>query len=248
MSSVPALLRAELLRLRTAQSTWTLLAMTALASLALVVLTLSRLDAHELAGPRGVRAVLTIGAGAASFFALALGVVGMAGEYRHSTIGQALLAAPKRWPVVVAKLLAHGLAGLLLGIVALALTFAAGVPGLAGEDAGVSYSSALVRSVVAGTLIAPALFGAIGVGLGALVPDQRLALGAGLGWMLLVDSLAMSLVPQVGRLLPGGALTSLLRSQTQDVLAPGAAALLLLAYALAFAAAGVFALRRRDLT
>ena len=43
-------------------------------------------------------------------------------------------------------------------------------------------------------------------------------------------------------------MTSLLRSQTHDVLPAGFAALLLLAYALAFAAAGVVALRRRDLT
>ena len=211
MSSVPSLLRAELLRLRTSQTTAALLAATALVS-------------------------------------LALGVVGIAGEYRHGTIGHALLAAPARWPVVLAKVLAHGLAGLLLGLVALAITFAAGVPGLAGEDAGVSYSSSLVRYVVLGTLVAPALFGAIGVGLGALLRDQPLALAIGLGWMLLVDSLAMSLIPELGRFLPGGALTSLVRGQTQDVLPAALAGLLLLVYAVALAAAGALALRRRDLT
>ena len=248
MRSVRRLLRAELLGLRTSSHAGPLLAATAILTLAIVALTLSRLDGDELAAARGVREVLTIGAGVASVIALAAGIVGVTAEYRHGTIGQALLSAPARWPVVVAKALAYALAGLALGVVALAATFAAGVPGLAGEDAGVSYSSALVRYAIAGTLLAPALFGAIGVGLGMLVRDQRYALAAGPGWLLVVDNVAMSAAPAVAKFLPGGALTSLVRGQTQDVVPAGVAALLLVAYALAFAAAGALALRRRDLT
>lgn len=248
MSAVQRLLRAELLALRSSPASGRLLGAAAIVTLAIVALTLIRLDASELAAARGVREVLTTGAGVASVIALAAGVVGMTAGYRHGTLGQSLLSAPTRWPVVVAKALAFALAGVVLGAVALAATFAAGVPGLASEDAGVSYSSTLVRYAVAGTLLAPALFGAIGVGLGALVRDQRIALAAGVGWLLVVDNVAHSAVPAVAKFLPGGALTSLVRGETQDVLPAGAAALLLIAYALAFAAAGALALRRRDLT
>jgi ABC-2 type transport system permease protein len=221
MNAVPRLLRAELLKISTARSTWALLAALALVTLSIVVLSLGRLEAGELAGAQGVRRVLTIGGGIGYLFTLALGVMGMAGEYRHGSLGQAWLAAPSRWPVVLVKGLAYGLAGLGFGLVALLITFGAGVPGLASEGAGISYSSAPVRSAVLGTLAATALFAVIGVGLGALLRDQVLALSIALGWALLIDSVAMGLEPAVGRFFPGGTVTSLLRSETQDVLLRG---------------------------
>jgi hypothetical protein len=248
MSAVGPLLRAELLRIRTSRMTWILLGAMALATVGVVALTLSALDAGELAGARGVRKVLTIGAGVSCFFTLSLGVIGMAGEYRHGTIGHPLLAAPARWPVVVAKASAYAMAGLAFGLVALALTFAIGAPGLAAEHAGIAYSSGLVRYAVVGTLAAAALFGVLGVGLGAVVHDQSLALALGLGWMVLVDGIVSELAPSVGKFLPGGAVTSLLRSQTQDVLPVGLAALMLLTYTLGLVLAGVLVMRRRDLT
>ena len=246
MSTLRPLLRAELIKLRISPTARALLGLMALATLVLAALTLNALDAGDVANARGVRRVLAIGGWVSCFFALALGIVGMTGEYHHATLGHAVLAAPRRWPVLVAKLVAYALAGLLLGLAALAVTFAVGVPGLAGKDAGVAYGSSLVRTVIAGSLLAPALFGVIGVGLGALLRDQRLALAAGPGWLLLVDSLAMSVVPGLGRLLPGGAVTSVLRSQTEDVLPAAVGALVLLAYALAFAVAGGLAILRRD--
>lgn len=248
MNALPDLLRAELLKLRTSRTTWLLLGAMTLTTLAVVALVLSSHDASDVEGARGVRKVLTIGGGVSCFFALSLGVVGMAGEYRHATIGQALLGAPARWPIVVAKLLAQGGAGLLFGLVALAATFAVGLPGLAGKDAGVSSSASLVRYVALGTVVAPAAFAMIGVGLAALARNQALALSIGLGWMALVDTAATGLAPAVGKFLPAGTVDGLLRSRTDDVLPTGLAALILFTYALALAAAGALALRRRDLT
>lgn len=246
MSLIAQLLRAELLKIRTSRVTWALLAAMALVTLVVVVLTLSTLDADELAGSRGVRRVLTLGGAIAGIFTLALGIVGVAGEYRHDTFGQTLLAAPARWQAVVAKVLAYALAALLFGLVALVVTFAVGAPGLA-DDARISLSNELPRSIVLGTLLTAMLFAVIGVGLATLLRDLALALSVGLGWTLLVDSLAMALVPEVGRFLPGGAVTGVLRSQTQNVLQPAPGALLLLGYAVAFAVAGALAVRRRDL-
>ncbi len=248
MSCVRQLFNAELLKIRTARATWVLLGLMAVVLFVIVVLTLSSLDEDELAGADGIRRVLTIGGSIGCFFTLAHGILGMAGEYRHGTLGQALVAAPSRWPAIAAKLLAHAVAGLGFGLVALVVTFIAGVPGLKAQDSSVSLTDSLPFTIMLGTLLAAALFAVIGVGLAALLRDQALALGAGLGWTLLADSLAMGLVPEAGRFLPGGAVMSLLRSQTDDVLPAGFAALLLLAYALAFAAAGIVAVRRRDLT
>lgn len=248
MNAAPQLLQAELLKIRTSRTTWLLLGAMVVVILAIVGLTLGSRDADELEGARGVRTVLTIGGGVACFFTLALGVVGMAGEYRHATVGHTLLAAPERWPLVVAKAIAYAAAGLLFGLVALAATFALGLPGLAAQDAGVSSSSALLRTAVLGTLLSGAVFAVIGVGLAAVLRDQVLALSVGLGWMAVVDTLALSLAPGVGKFFPGGALAGLLRSQSQDVLAVGLAAVLLLVYALALAAAGAFLVRGRDVT
>lgn len=248
MSCVPQLLRAELLKIRSSRTTWVLLGCMAALTCVVVLLTLGSLEGDELAGSRGIRRVLTIGGSLACYFTLAHGILGMTSEYRHGTLGQAFVAAPARWPVVVAKVIAHVAVGLAFGLVALGVTFAVGLPGLAAEDSAVSYGGSLPPGVVLGSLVSAALFAAIGVGLAALLRDQSLALGAGLGWTLLVDSLVNGIEPAVGRFLPAGTVPSLVRSHTQEVLTPGVAAVVLLAYALAFVGAGALALRRRDLT
>ena len=63
-------------------------------------------------------------AGFAQVFALILGILAVTTEFRHGTITRTLIVAPDRVRVVLAKLVAHVLAGLILGVLVVGLTTA----------------------------------------------------------------------------------------------------------------------------
>jgi len=239
---------AELLKARTTRVPWLLLvAMTTLV-VALVVLILATAEDEALQGDRGLRSMLAPGGNTAYLFALVLGIIGMAGEYRHGTIGHSLLAAPHRWPIVAAKVVTYALAGLIFGAVAVAVNFAIAGPWMEARDAGWSLGEGLPWKIAAGSLAGCALFGVIGVGLAALVKDQVIALFVGVGWTLLLDSIILGVVPEVGKFLPGGALTGLTNGTGEELLDPPLGGLVLLGYATLLAVGGALAAQRRDLT
>jgi ABC-2 type transport system permease protein len=242
------LLRAEVLKVRTTRITWALLLGMALLVVGVVCIAVGATDEEELAGEAGVRTILPSGAQIAYLFALAAGIVGMASEYRHGTIGQTLLAAPQRWQVIVAKVGAWFLVGLIFGAVATLLTYGISGPWMEAKGAGWSLENRLPKEIIAGGMLGSGLFAAIGVGLAALLRDQILALLVGVGWTIVVDSTLTAIVPEVGRWFPTGALAALLNQGGEDLFEPPAGGLLLLAYAVAFVAAGALVAQRRDLT
>jgi hypothetical protein len=245
---VGRLLHAELLKVRTTIVLWALVGAMALLVAGLVALTVGTGDEETLAGENGVRSVLPLGAQMAYFFTLAVGVIGMAGEYRHGTIGHTLLGAPARWQVIVAKVVAYAVVGLLFGVVAVALTYGISGPWMESKDYGWSLENTLPKEIIAGSLVGTALFGVIGVGLAALLKDQVAALFVGVGWTLLVDTVVSGVAPEVGKFLPGGALAGLTNGSVEDLLDPALGGLVLLGYAAVFVALGAIASQRRDLT
>jgi ABC-2 type transport system permease protein len=247
VSLIARLVRAELLKVRTTRTTWALLAAMALLVLAVVCLTLATAKTHSLAGG-GVRTVLSLGGSLAYIFTLTIGIIGLAGEYRHGTMGQTMLAAPARWEIVVAKTLTYLVVGAIFGVIAVALTLVLAVPWLPAKHAGFSLGATLPLEIIAGSIVACALFGAIGVGLAALLQEQVIALFVGVGWTLLIDTLVSGVAPDVGKFFPGGALSALVRDQTDHVLPVGIGGLVLLGYAALFVGAGTIVARRRDLT
>ena len=248
MNVVGQLLRAEMLALRTTRVPWTMLGSLALLVVAIVVLTVASGDKQDLNGADGVRNVLPIGAGIAYLYALAMGIIGMAGEYRHGTIGHTLLAAPERWQIIVAKVIAYALVGVVLGAVAVALTYGISGPWMESKGYGWSLANTLPKEIIAGSLVGSALFGVIGVGLAALLKEQVLALFAGIGWTVLVDGILGGVVPEVGKFLPSGAFSGLTNSSGPELLDPLLGALVLCWYAALFAAAGAVLFHRRDLS
>lgn len=247
------LLRAELLKLRTIRVTYGLLAGgAAMAALSVVAVILTA--GREEGGPplhtaEGMRNVFANG-GSISVLTLVLGILVVTGELRHGTITQTFLITPSRSRVIAAKVVAMALVGLVFGAVASLVVLAIGLPWLAAEDASAPLLSADVLLPLTAGLVSSALFGVIGVGVGALIRNQVAAVVTALVWQFVLESALVGLLPAVGKWLPQGAA----RALSQETLAEGsllpawAGGLVLLAYGVTFAAVGARLLVRRDVT
>jgi hypothetical protein len=186
--------------------------------------------------------------------ALLLGILGMAGEFRHQTVTQTFLVTPDRGRVVAAKLVAYPLAGIALTLTILAFTAAVAAGWLAAEGITPSLLDARLLAlpmghVLTGAVLAAALCGLVGVGVAALVRNQVAALVGVAVWVLVVEGLLMSLLhtPSLAKWLPSAAAAAL-TNPGGGHLSRLAGSLLLAGYALALAVAGTRLVVRRDIT
>jgi ABC-2 type transport system permease protein len=242
------LLRAELIKLRTTRT------FAGLAGAAIAVSLLITVLVAVLTEPTEDSVLVDVFASDLSaFFIFMLAVIGIGGEWRHRTITSSLLAAPDRLRFLTAKALAFAAAGAVLSVmvsVAIAIVGTAVVSarGLPMPEAG-ELAELLGRNVIVAALV-----GALGVGLGALVRNQVVAVVGVLVLGFVVEPMVISLVPEVGRFGPFSALpTSLSGIPAEDaglgevdLLAPGLAAMIMLAWIGAAFAAGYALLRARD--
>ncbi len=243
-----ALLRAELLKLRTTRTFAALVGAALALSLLVVVLTAVLVDDLRPQETRDLFAADFTG-----LFILLLGIVGMAGEWRHRTISATVLAAPRRWQLLAAKALSYAAAGALLSLVVTLTIMAVGTIILS-QRAIATPPLADLADVLWRNLLVATLVGALGVCVGALVRSQVVAIVGVLVLGFVAEPALFALVPEVGRFAPTqnvpsaiigfGSVGSLDDGQ---LLAPGIAILVMLGWvALFFAAAGA-RLRRGDL-
>lgn len=240
------LVRAELLKLGTTRSFWAYLG----AAVALVPLSVALAitsGSEPLNSADGVRHVVAA-ASSGALVLLVLGILVMAGEFRHGTATSTFLITPDRRRVVAAKVVAASLVGIGLALVTSLVTLAVAVPWLQSEGVDVASYGGDIALGLLGALAATALAPLVGVGFGAVVTSQTLAITLALIWSQVVEGLLVGFLPEVGRWLPGGAANALAGVETPNggMLPMWAAAVVLAAYGLAFAAAGAAALARRD--
>ena len=246
------LIRAEFLKLRTTRSFY----WSAFAALAFVPITLAitiLTAGNDGAGPaldtaEGIRQVFS-SAASGTVIVLIIGILVMAGEFRHNTATSTFLVSPDRKQVVGAKLVASTLVGAGLAAAASALTLAIALPWLAIKNVDVSVWSGDVGFVLLGAIAATALYAMVGVGLGSLIRNQTAAVVIAMVWVMIVEGLLVQFVPDVGRWLPGGAVAALTGVTTENggLLSMWAGALLFAGYGLAFATAGTRLVLRRDI-
>jgi ABC-2 type transport system permease protein len=247
------LVRAEFTKLRTTRLVYGVTAaMAAFAVLTVAANILDRQGAPPLSAdsfPVLVAGPTTLLAGAA----LLLGILGMAGEFRHQTVTQTFLVTPDRGRVVAAKLVAYPLAGIALAFSVLAFTAAVATGWLAAKGITPSLLDArhgrALGHVLLGAVLAAGLCGLVGVGVAALVRNQVAALVGVLVWVLVVEGLLMSLLnaPSLGKWLPSAAAAALTNPGGAHLSRLGGT-LLLAGYALALAMAGTRLVVRRDIT
>ncbi len=242
------LIAAEWLKLRTTRVLWAsvpavvLLSAVAVAGLALP----SEVAGVALLEPtEGVRNAALHLTSTGAVLVIVLGIVISAGEYRTQTATDTFLTTPRRSRVVAAKLAIGAILGLALG----ALGAAVGLPVayLWFEAEGVAFPAGdeEVWLILGGVLLYAVLFGVLGVAFGCLVRNQIVAVVSALTVVLLLEQLLTQAGASMVEWFPGNAGAAVVRTPG-EFLDPGAGAVLLLAYALVIALAGMVVVVRRD--
>lgn len=250
-----ALVRAELLKLRTVKLPLWLLVTTLLLVLLGVLATvltaglegapLSREDPELMA-----RAVANASGG--NIVVLILGILVLTQEFRFGTATSSFLVTPKRGRVLVAKLIAVAAVGLVFALLSALLAVAVSAVLIPFRDGVVNYD-AQVFQVLLGAMLVMVLYGPIGIAVGALVKNQIAAVVGALAFTFIVEQLLIALRPEIGRWTPGGASSAILQlgdlvTTRGDLLPVWGGVLVLLAYAAVLSAIAARLTLRRDLT
>jgi ABC-2 type transport system permease protein len=172
-----ALVRSELLKLRTLRSTaW---AAAALLLITLLTAGLATGDAGQAnyRTPAQLRETILAVGYAAVFFLAVLGAIAAAGEYRHGTISQRVLASPARGRVLVAKLAAYAAVGAATAAVVAAVGSALGQAVVSSKGYTLDLSHSGVR-LAAGIVIATGLAAVLGVIVGSITRNPTTAMVA----------------------------------------------------------------------
>ena len=246
--AMPALVRTELLALRTVRTPWILAGVTVLVTLVLAlapVIDSGKNGAASIGTSAAMLAVLdAIAKG--SVGVVLLGVLAVTSEFRSGTATVTFLQTPRRLRVLAAKSAAVIVVGSALAVVNLAVALAVGLPTGAVQ---LSMLNGDVRLHVLGLVLAYPIYGALGVGIGALLIYQPVAVLLPLAWLLVEHGLADNL-PWTVRPWSLSAVTSALANagNVEAVLPVLAGGLALLGYAALLLSVGAARVLRRDIT
>jgi ABC-2 type transport system permease protein len=193
---VKALLRAELIKLRTTRTFVVLTAAALAISLLVVVLTTTIQDEWTEDDARDLFTSDFTG-----LFILLLGVMGMAGEWRHRTITSTVLAAPRRLRLLSAKTISYAVAGIAISLIVTVTIMAIGTLILSARDLPTADLGDLA-DVLWRNLVVAAYLGAFGVCIGGLIRNQIVAIVGLLLMTFAIEPAVIGLAPEVGKFGP----------------------------------------------
>ena len=207
--------------------------------------------------PGTLRSIYNGGNTLARILALVIGILAMGGEYRYKTMATTYLATPVRMRVVRAKALSLLVVGLLYGLASVLAGFLVAIPFVLFRDGSLFLDRGDTwRSLILG-IVSIALWTLIGMGLGVLIRNMVLAMLVGIGFAYVVEPSLTALFFvkhwDLGlNLMPTGAtnamlgVTNPLLFAAQDPFSWLAGMLVLTAWCLLPAVAGVLITVRRD--
>jgi ABC-2 type transport system permease protein len=249
---VVRLIRAELLKLRTTQVWfWLLLAAVAIAVL-FVVGPLASNDVHSTADVVNMFA----SSGTVYVAVFVLGVLGVTTEFRYQTITPTVLATPSRWALITAKMITYAIVGAVYAATCLIVQLAIALPWLSSKNIDFSLGSEHVPRALGGVFGVVTLFGIVGLGVGALLKNQIVAVTVGVIFLLVLQNLLLIIpgVKHVFPFMPGGGVASILTitgdrtANGVSLLSPAGGVVVLLAWAFIPAILGASITMNRDIT
>ncbi|MBE7188021.1 ABC transporter permease [Jatrophihabitans endophyticus] len=205
------LIHAEFRKLRTTQVWfWLLVATVAVAGLLVVA---------QIAPSGGVRSAHDVpdmftSSVTVDVVVFVLGVLGVTTEFRYQTITPTLLQTPSRWAVVTAKLLTYTVVGVAYAAAAVIVQLLVAVPWLAAKNIHVDYSNGRIVHALVGVFVVVALFGIVGLGIGALLKNQIVAVVVGVIFLLVLENVIVAIpgVKHAFPYTPGGAGAAILHT------------------------------------
>ncbi|MDP9117623.1 MAG: ABC transporter permease [Actinomycetota bacterium] len=247
------LIRAEFLKLRTTQ-VWFWLLLVSIAISALIVVA-------SLASSNGVRTASDVpqmfaSATTAYLPVFVLGVLGVTTEFRHQTITPTVLGTPSRWALTGAKMLAYAIVGAAYSLICILVQVLIALPWLSAKGIHVSVTGDHIPRALVGVFIVVALFGIVGIGVGALVRNQIAAVSIGLVFLLVLQGI-IAIIPVIKYAypyLPGGAAAAIVHTTGSEqfnnihLLPAFAGGAVLLAWAVVTAVLGASITMNQDIT
>ena len=174
---------------------------------------------------------------------IVLGIRAMTDEYRFGTVLPTFVAQPVRWKVVAAKFVVVAGAGALIAAIGQLVTMGTAVGMFSINGYGLEIGGDMARLVLGGTL-AGMLWALLGVGIGALVRSQVVAIVGTFVWLMGIEEMIRPRLGDLARFLPGQSGYAL--ALHEEALVLGLAALG--AWVVAALAMGVVVTERADVT
>src|SRR5690348_7399943 len=106
-----------------------------------------------------------------------LGVLAVTTEYRYQTITPTVLATPSRWALITAKLITYAVVGALFAVLCLGVQLLIALPWLSARNVHVSLGDQKGPLLI--TFAVLTLFALVGLGTGALLRNQIVAVTVG---------------------------------------------------------------------
>ncbi len=175
-----------------------------------------------------------------------LGVQLITQEFRF-TLRPTFSAEPRRPRVMAAKAVTITAVGLVIGAIVVPLGLLIGGSLLRARDFPFEFGGPGFWRATIGAVVVTAIYGLIGLGLGALLRSPAAAITLYVVWVLLVEGIIYAIVPEVGQYAPfqaGSQLASI--DPIEPGLGPLWGGLLFAAFATVLAVAGTVLVTRRD--
>jgi ABC-2 type transport system permease protein len=212
---VDALIKAEYRKLTTTQVWfWMLLASLALTIAFVVGQILGGGDNEQL--HENTRDIMSTTGHTTYIAVFVLGILGVTTEFRYQTITPTLLATPNRWTLITAKLVAYALIGAAYSLICVIVQVAIALPWLSARGVPVSFSGQI--GILLADFAVVTLFALVGLGLGALLKNQIVAVSVGVISVLLLENLVL-VIPKVCDaypFLPSGAANAVLTTGNES--------------------------------
>lgn len=256
------LLKTEFLKLAYLRSIWILLIIAGMFGALNTVATAFALDSNASAfglpsteTTAGVDAVYANSV-ASYVFALIIGILMFTSEFKHGTAIATFLITPKRNLVLIAKILAGAISGLIVQLVSFTCAIFAGYLYLTAQTNSADPSPGKWLSYLGTASLSGAVLGVVGIGIGALIRNQAVAITSSILWLLIVEGLVTAFLPEIGKYLMSGAITGMLQIEvgpndfnldSSSYLSAGMSTLLLIGYGVAFAVIATMTTIKRDI-